>query len=108
MDSLIERHRDALFGLCRQYNVARLRLFGSAATERFDPATSDLDFVVAFADRSPGYADRYLNFVEALERLLGHSVDLVTERSIRNPHFRQSIEADLHPVYDQRREEASV
>ena len=84
MNTLVETHRDALAALCRQYGVARLHLFGSAArTEQFDPAASDLDFVVCFADKSPGYADRYLDFAEALEQLFGGEVDLVTECSER-------------------------
>jgi predicted nucleotidyltransferase len=61
----------------------RLRLFDPAArAERFDPVTSDFDFVVRFADKSPGYASRYLDFAEALEELFGREVDLVTERSV--------------------------
>ena len=90
---IVELHR-----LCRKYGVERLSLFGSAATESFDPASSDLDFVVSFADRSPGYADRYLDFAQALEQLFGRPVDLVTERSIRNPFFRQSVEDSILPL----------
>jgi predicted nucleotidyltransferase len=103
MNGLIEEHRDAIRALCQQYGVRRLDLFGSAATGAFDSATSDLDFVAEFADtRSPGYADRYLGFAEALERLFGWPVDVITERSIRNPYFRQSVEASRQPIYDQR------
>jgi predicted nucleotidyltransferase len=35
-----------------------------------------------------------------LERLLPRRVDLVTERSVRNPYFRQVIEATRQPVYE--------
>ena len=93
MSPFIDQHRNALAELCRQYGVTRLRLFGSAATEQFDPAASDLDFVVCFADRPPGYADRYLDFAEALEQLFGREVDLVTERSVQHPHFRRAVES---------------
>ena len=102
MNALIEKHHDALADLCRQHGVARLRLFGSAATERFDPDASDLDFVVAFADRSPGYADRYLDFAEALEQLFGRDVDLVTEHSVQNPYFRRSVASTQQLVYERR------
>ena len=103
MNDLIGQHRDAIRALCQKYGVRRLDLFGSATTGAFDPATSDLDFVATFADtRSPGYADRYLGFAEALEALIGRSVDVITERSIRNPYFRQVVEASRQPVYDER------
>ena len=77
---------DDLAELCETFGVGRLELFGSAGTQEFGEA-SDVDFIVKFADRSPGYADRYLDFAEALEELLGREVDLVTERSIQNPFF---------------------
>src|SRR5829696_2601671 len=103
MNGVIEQHRNAIRALCQQYGIRRLDLFGSAATGAFDAATSDLDFVATFADtRSPGYADRYLGFAEALEALFGRSVDVITERSIRNPYFRQAVEASRRPIYDER------
>ena len=103
MNGLIEQHREAIRALCQRYGVRRLDLFGSAATGTFDAATSDLDFVATFADtRSPGYADRYLGFAEALETLFGRPIDVITERSIRNPYFRQAVEASRQPVYDER------
>jgi predicted nucleotidyltransferase len=101
MNWLVEHQRDAIRALCQTYGVRRLDLFGSGATGAFEEATSDLDFVVTFADtRSPGYADRYLGFAEALETLFGRPVDVITERSIRNPYFRQAIEASRQLVYD--------
>lgn len=103
---LIEHRKDALAALCRKFGVHRLDVFGSAATTAFDPITSDLDFVVLFADRS-NYADRYLRFVEALEDLFQRPVDLLTERSIRNPYFRMAVEATRQRVYDQSAEKAA-
>src|SRR5215207_10375023 len=103
MNGLIENHRDAIRALCQRYGVRRLDLFGSAATGAFDAVTSDLDFVATFVDtQSPGYADRYLGFAEALEALFDRSVDVITERSIRNPYFRQAVEASRQTIYDER------
>ena len=83
--------------------MRRLDLFGSATTGAFDPATSDLDFVATFADTDgPGYADRFLDFADALEALFGRPVDLVIDRSIRNPRFRQAVDATRQPVYEDR------
>jgi len=85
-----------------------LEVFGSAVTESFDPDTSDLDFIVDFADRSPGYADRYLAFAEALEGLFNRNVDLVTERSLSNPYFTDSVDKTRMVLYDQASEEAAA
>ena len=107
---LIEKKRGELAELCHRYGVERLYLFGSAATGRFHPPSSDLDFIVEMAGRQPNaaYADRYLGFAEELERLFGRSVDLITEQSIRNPYFRREVEATRQLVYGQPREEAAV
>ena len=101
MISMLADSRPDLARLCEQHGVKRLAAFGSAVSGHFDPATSDFDFVVAFTDTvSSDYADRYLDFAEALERLLGRKVDLVTERSIRRPSFRRAIEAAHEVIYE--------
>jgi len=107
---VIEAKRVGLAELCRRYGVARLYLFGSAASGGFADASSDLDFVVELEDRQPtgSYADRYIGLAEGLERLFGRRVDLVTEDSIRNPYFRREVEATRQLVYEQPREEAPV
>ncbi len=108
MIDVVTEHLAEIAALCRQFGVRRLDLFGSAAGA-FDPATSDLDFVATFADtRAPGYADRYLDFADALEALFGRPVDVVIDRSIRNPDFRRAVEATRQPVYDDRNAPAAA
>ena len=109
MTALIEQHRAGLAALCRRYGVRRLYAFGSAAADRMQPS-SDVDFLVEMADRQPtaSYADRYLDFGDALERLLGRRVDLVTEQAMRNPYFRREVESTRQLVYGQPGEEAAV
>lgn len=100
MNALIADNLEAIRALCLRYGVRRLDLFGSATSDRFDQATSDLDFVAAFSDtRTPGYAFRYIDFADALEALLGRSVDVVTERSIKSPYFRASVDASRQRIY---------
>lgn len=97
----VHQQRSALAELCRQYGVRRLELFGSAATDTFIPATSDLDFIADFADTTPAnYPDRYFDFAEALERLFGRPVDLLTQRAIRNPYFKAEVERTAQVVYE--------
>lgn len=99
MITLIKRNMDGVAQLCRRFGMRRLDLFGSAASGMFTEE-SDLDFVVDFADRSPGYAMRYLHLAEALEALLGRSVHLVTERSVRSPRVRESVDQHKVTVYE--------
>ena len=99
----------ALGTLCRDHGVARLEVFGSAGTVRFDPARSDYDFIVRFAAREEeSLAARYLALADALERLLGAPVDLMTDHPLNNPYLQASVEATRRVVYDQQAAQASV
>jgi predicted nucleotidyltransferase len=85
---LIEQHRQELNQLCKRYDVRQLELFGSGARNDFDPASSDLDFLVAFRrDGTMSPADRYLRLLGDLEALFGRKVDLVEVSAHRNPYF---------------------
>jgi uncharacterized protein len=44
----------------------------------------------------------YMELAEGLEALFGRKVDLVTERSIRNPYFRKTVEASRLVIYNRR------
>ncbi len=105
----IEQQRQAVSLLCRQYRVERLDLFGSAARGIFPSETSDLDFIVRFTgSHADDYVDRYLDFAAALERLFARRVDLLTERAIRNPYFREEVERTRQVVYEERNQEISA
>ncbi|MGH2458736.1 MAG: nucleotidyltransferase family protein [Chloroflexota bacterium] len=100
MIPLIERHHAEIEALCRRFGVRRLEVFGSGATGAFRDDTSDLDFLVEFAQpTSRGYANRYFGFQEALETLLAHPVDLVVSSAIENPYFRQSVDETRALLY---------
>ena len=100
MTNVIEQHRDEVATLCRRAGARRLDAFGSAVRADFDPATSDLDFLVELDDLSPAdYAQAYFSLKEGLESLFGRSVDLVTGSSLANPYFRDRIAAERQTLY---------
>ena len=100
MVALIESKMEDLARLCVRYRVRRLELFGSAAGQDFDAATSDLDFLVEFRDVPPGeHADCYFGLLEALESLFGRPVDLAETNAIRNPYFLAAIEKTRKVLY---------
>ncbi|MGQ9657647.1 MAG: nucleotidyltransferase family protein [Fimbriimonadales bacterium] len=98
---LLEAKRSDIEALCRRYKVKRLWVFGSATTEQFDPARSDLDFVVEF-DPPEGIspAAQYFDFWEDLKALLGREVDLVERCAVRNPVFLRNIQHQERLLYE--------
>ena len=96
---LVQQHLEELRQLCARFRVRRLELFGSATTTRFDPATSDLDFLVDFEDLGQGYFDAYFGLLESLEDLFARPVDLVMSRAVKNPFFLEGIQASRTLLY---------
>lgn len=100
MLDLIEQHRAGLDAVCRQYSVAKLELFGSAADGTFDFARSDLDFLVEFqSEPSPRIFHGYFDLRDDLERLFGRKVDLVMPRAIRNRYLLNVVNQQRKLVY---------
>lgn len=101
MNRVIDEHTAELEQLCVRYRVRRLDLFGSATTAHYQPKNSDLDFLVEFHPLPAGaYADTYFGLLKDLNGLFGRPVDLVVGSAIRNPYFRQSVEATKTPIYE--------
>ena len=106
MIDLVANKRAEIAALCRRYDIERLDLFGSAATGAFNPATSDLDFVVDLGQYEEAVAGRYLDFIAAIDDLFGRSVDMVTVHSIKNPYFREPVEEQRVNLYEARNRKA--
>jgi uncharacterized protein len=96
----IVARRDQIAALCRRHHVRRLELFGSAARGTgFDPARSDLDFLVEFSlGRAPDLAG-FFALRAGLADLLGRPVDLVAPSALRNPYLRADIDRHRELVY---------
>ena len=96
----ITARRDEIAAICRRHHVRRLELFGSAGRGiGFDPARSDIDFLVEFhTDRTPALAG-FFALRKELSDLLGHPVDLLSAAALRNPYRRASIHATRIVVF---------
>ena len=100
MNRFIQEKLDELTRLCARYRVHRLELFGSAAGHDFDPAASDLDFLVEYRGLTPGeHADAYFGMLEALQDLFERNIDLVKIKAITNPYFLESINRTRTVLY---------
>lgn len=97
----IAGHLEAIRSLCREYGVLRLEVFGSAVTSRFDPETSDIDFLVEYPpghDLGP-WAGRHTDLADQLAAVLGRPVDLIMVGAIRKPRFIEAISENRRLVY---------
>ncbi len=99
MTPFLDQHRELLVRLCRATGIKRLAAFGSVVRSDFR-ADSDVDLLVEFSDvESPGYADRYMQFADAAERILGRPVDLLTTTSLRNPYLKRRVEGEAVEIH---------
>ena len=86
--------------MCRRFRVKNLMVFGSAASERFDPVASDLDFLIEFEPMTPPeHAKSYFRLLAALQNLFNRKIDLVEKGAVRNPFFKNDIEATCEMIY---------
>lgn len=99
MSSTLVLDREAIARACRAHGVQRLRLFGSATSDRFNHGHSDVDVLVEFVPGTPDPFDAYFGLKEDLERLLSRGVDLVMANAVRNPHFAASALAGAEELY---------
>ena len=94
-----ESDRAAIVRACEVRGVARLRMFGSALTERFDPGRSDVDFLVDFAPGAVGRLRRYFGLRDDLAAILDRDVDLVMSDAVANPYFAKSVFESAQELY---------
>jgi predicted nucleotidyltransferase len=93
---MVRFDRGALARLCREYDVVRLRVFGSAARGEERP-DSDVDLIVDFR-RPTGLLD-LIRLERRLGELFGRPVDLVTEQGL-SPYVRDAILASTSVIFD--------
>jgi len=101
MIALIENNRPAIEALCRRYHVLRLEVFGSAATGDFDPARSDVDFLVEFEPETNlgPWLSVYFDLKRDLEAMFGCNVDLVMPAAMKNRYFIREVDQSRQLLY---------
>ncbi|EWG99122.1 nucleotidyltransferase family protein [Halomonas sp. BC04] len=82
--------REHLPWLSSEYGVTSLALFGSMSRDEARD-DSDIDILVSFD--GPATSARYFGVQFYLEDLLGHPVDLVTDKALR-PELRPHVERE--------------
>lgn len=99
MQNILTENIDKINALCMSHNVKSLYAFGSVCTDAFNKE-SDVDLLISFNPMEHGqYADTYFQLADKFEELLQRPVDLVTEKSLSNPYFIQSINQTKILIY---------
>ena len=85
--------------LCTRCKVKHLYAFGSVLTDKFN-AKSDVDFMVDFEQVAiEEYADNYYDLKFSLEKILNRPIDLLEEKAVKNPYFKQVVDGQRRLIY---------
>lgn len=99
MSPLLALDREAIARACEHHGVARLRLFGSALTDRFDPAHSDVDLLVDYKPDAERTFHAFFSLRSDLESSVGAPVDLVDAEQLRNPYIARTVLSTAQELY---------
>lgn len=100
MVNFFNNHIEQIKDLCQKHKVKAFYAYGSVTTDQFSDE-SDLDFIVAFLPEVPveEYAEHYFELLFSLEKLTGREIDLMTQKEIKNPFLKESIEKSKTLLY---------
>ncbi|MCX5705831.1 MAG: nucleotidyltransferase domain-containing protein [Candidatus Omnitrophica bacterium] len=99
--NIIDQNIEIIRDLCLKHKVSRLFVFGSVLNNKLKK-NSDIDLIVDFRDINIyDYADNYFDLKFSLEGLFKRKVDLLEDKAINNPYFRQSIDSTKQLIYGQ-------
>ena len=100
MNTIITANIENIKKLYAQHNVSKLYAFGSVCSDSFKDS-SDIDLLISFNDIDPDvYADSYFDLADKFESLFHRPVDLVTDKSLHNPYFIESVNKTRVHIYE--------
>ncbi len=102
---LVAVHLDEIRAISAQFGIEKLEVFGSAMTPEFDPARSDVDFIVHYPegyDFGP-FVKNLFDFEDALGAVLGRPAQVVMTKALTNPRFRESADQTRWVIYETER-----
>ena len=102
MKEAIQARQAEVDEFCKHWRVSELALFGSVLRDDFRPE-SDVDVLVTLDEQAHHTLFDLYQMEEALRRLLGRDVDLVSRRGIersRNQRRRRAILDSAQVIYE--------
>ncbi|MCL1933066.1 MAG: nucleotidyltransferase domain-containing protein [Candidatus Azobacteroides sp.] len=101
MNRIITDNMYQIWMICEQQHIQSLFVFGSVCGNRFNDE-SDIDLLVSFKPLDyADYADNYFQTAERFEKVFQRPVDLVTEKSLKNPYFIETVNQTKVLLYGQ-------
>ena len=95
----LDEFKKEIHRLCLINKVSQLYVFGSVLTDNFKE-DSDVDLIVDIDTDDPfEYAENYFDLKFSLQELFSRPVDLLENKSIKNPYFRQNIDKNKILLY---------
>ncbi len=101
MQNIIEVNNEKIQEYCKLLDINKMYIFGSAVSDKFNN-NSDIDFLISFKDSISieDYTDNYFDLHYKLSDLFGRKIDLITENSLSNPYFIESINETKELIYE--------
>ena len=97
----IQPYLPKVIALFKWHKIKNAFLFGSVLSERFNDK-SDIDLLINFLDYSNPLevGQSIWDLEDELEALINRKIDLLTERSLKNPYFIQELNNTKHLIYE--------
>ena len=101
MQQFVEKRKEDLKLICQALKIKSLYAFGSVVTDKFSD-NSDIDFLISFDDNISvdEYTNNYFFLHYRLRELFKREIDIVTERTLSNPYFIESINETKELIYE--------
>ncbi len=86
--------------ILNQHKIKRAYVFGSVCTNKFNEK-SDLDFLVSFYDglEPLEMGELWWSLHDNLRLTFNREIDIVTERSLKNPYFIKELNETKELIY---------
>ncbi len=101
MIQLIEKNKDKLIALCKSLGIKKMNIFGSSVSNKFTD-NSDIDFLILFSEELSidEYTENYFKLHYKLRKIFNRNIDIVTEQTLSNPFFIESINNTKELIYE--------
>lgn len=101
MQKLLSNKLNELKNICSLLKVKKLYAFGSVVSNQFKPE-SDIDFLISFDENisAEQYTENYFSLHYKLKELFNRKIDLITEKSLKNPYFIESVNKSKELIYE--------
>lgn len=101
MRSVLQSKITDVKNICQELKVKRLYAFGSVVSGNFKD-DSDIDFLLSFSDglSIQEYTNNYFTLHYKLREIFDRDIDIITERTLSNPYFIDSIDESKELLYE--------